>query len=163
MVRSLMRVVLRTTAREISVLTLSAFVACGQAASDPTSLSRTLEFGTYGAARIEGIVLSKSASPLDSVVVAVRVLGPSSDFSTLSSTTGADGRFRVELRRIKAATGAYVQADTQTVLVYGAALKLKYRGNDGSLPSDSVRVTIRVAPEGATTAATSVELHMPVP
>ena len=160
MKRSLARFWVHSCLRMSLVLALD---ACGNASSDPENLSHTLEFGTLGTARIEGRAVSLSGAPLDSVLVAARVVGPASDFTVISSTTGSDGRFQVELRRIKAATGVYIQMDTQTVVVYGSALKLKYRGTDGALPSDSAQVLLRLAPAGASVIPVSVALHVPVP
>src|SRR5215212_6565441 len=80
-----------------------------------TSLTATGEFATFGKARVEGQAVSSSGALLDSV--SVNVAFPparSAEFTTAPGFSDRDGRFRVEIARIKPATTAI---DTVTVTV----------------------------------------------
>ena len=139
----------------------SAASAVIMACASTSAPGPTSELAPISVARIEGIATTSTGQPLDSVIASILVAAPhASEFGTAPGFSTADGRFQVNISRVKPTTNA---VDTITVTFVAAASQARLRKPDGTLPLDSTRVQLHLLPVTTVIPALTINPRLPVP
>lgn len=155
----------------LPVLAAAALAACtgtapaaGTAAGDTQTVPTGQPQGEFPASHhgmVEGVVTSRSGTPLDSItVVAWRLADGRGNVLQLRAETGRDGRFRLPVQ-------AHVGPDPalqSRVVIRGFAYASRYpRGPGGAVALDSVTVPVTLVPMGQTAPVAQARITLPLP
>ncbi|MEP6622351.1 MAG: hypothetical protein ABJE47_23715 [bacterium] len=121
----------------------------------------TSELAPIAVARIEGVATTSTGQPLDSVIANIQVTAThASEFGTEPGFSTADGRFHVNISRVKPTANTL---DTITVTFVAAASQVRFRKADGSLPLDTTKVQLHLLPTSTVVPVVTINPRLPVP
>lgn len=141
-------------------LLLAAVAACSVISPDDDNdpdLCPQTEFGNYGCARVEGRVLSAAGEPVSGAFVALLAAGEDrGEYNVPVEKTGADGRFKLEVRRVYQPPQTPTVSDTATMKLR-ADLAVAGEG----MVTDSVPVVMHFSPVGAPAIVVQRDIQLP--
>jgi hypothetical protein len=118
-------------------------LACGTEPDvDPQGCPQTSEFGNFGCARANGVVLDQAGDPLTGVRVSLRP-HDEGGFDVGTMETGSDGRFALEVHDFEGNDPASGERDTMTFVILAA-----FPVTTSILVRDSVIIDGELAPVG---------------